>query len=94
MKKRHKRVRKRIAIERRATAALTSLSFAAPRCHRGSIDYAAWLAENPAPDLQELVRKYGGYNKITAEAWAEWDRDVEAWRKRYALRAIGESRAK
>jgi hypothetical protein len=24
-------------------------------------------------DLQELVRKHGGYHKITPEAWAEWD---------------------
>ena len=57
-------------------------------------DYAAWLAENPAPDLQELVAKHGGYNKITPEAWAAYDAAMEAWRKRYALRAIGESRAK
>jgi hypothetical protein len=41
-------------------------------------DYAAWLAENPAPDLQELVRKYGGYNKITAEAWRN---GIEMWKR-------------
>ena len=57
-------------------------------------DYAAWLAENPAPDLQELVAKHGGYHKITAAAWAEHDQAMEAWRKRYALRAAGELRAK
>ena len=26
-----------------------------------------------APDLQQLVAKQGGYDKITPEAWAEWD---------------------
>ena len=26
------------------------------------------------PDLQALVAKHGGYDKITPEAWAEWDR--------------------
>jgi len=27
-----------------------------------------------APDLQELVREHGGYEKITAPAWAAFDR--------------------
>jgi hypothetical protein len=27
-----------------------------------------------APNLQGFVAAYGGYDKITAEAWAEWDR--------------------
>jgi hypothetical protein len=27
------------------------------------------------PDLQALVRTYGGYDKITPEAWAQWDKD-------------------
>lgn len=30
----------------------------------------------PLPDLQELVRKCGGYNKVTPEAWREWDKEV------------------
>ena len=34
----------------------------------------------PAPDLQELVAKHGGYNKITAEAWAQYDRDLAIYR--------------
>jgi hypothetical protein len=25
------------------------------------------------PDLQQLVAKHGGYDKIGPEAWAEWD---------------------
>jgi hypothetical protein len=27
-----------------------------------------------APNLQNLVAAFGGYDKITPEAWAEWDR--------------------
>jgi hypothetical protein len=29
------------------------------------------------PDLQELVARFGGYNKITPEAWAEYDQVAE-----------------
>jgi hypothetical protein len=45
-------------------------------------DFPTWLAQNPAPDLQELVRKHGGYSNIPAEAWAEHDRAVETWQRR------------
>jgi hypothetical protein len=36
--------------------------------------------ENKArpPDLQELVARFGGYNKITPEAWAEYARRSES----------------
>jgi hypothetical protein len=30
--------------------------------------------KRPRPDLQEMVAIYGGYDKITAEDWAEYDR--------------------
>jgi hypothetical protein len=39
----------------------------------------------PVPDLQELVRRFGGYNKITAEGWAQHDADTArymAWVRR------------
>jgi hypothetical protein len=32
------------------------------------------LVTIPAPNLQDLVAKHGGYDKIPPEAWAEWDR--------------------
>ncbi len=38
-----------------------------------------------APDLQTLVANHGGYNKITPEAWAQFDREMEmyqAWLRR------------
>jgi hypothetical protein len=35
------------------------------------------------PDLQELVAKYGRYDLITAEAWAQFDAEKAAWRERY-----------
>lgn len=34
-----------------------------------------------SPDLQSLVHAYGGYDKITPEAWEDWDRRVAAWRE-------------
>ena len=44
-------------------------------------DYKRWVAGLPAvgdqaqpPDLQALVAHAGGYERITAEQWAEYDR--------------------
>jgi hypothetical protein len=37
---------------------------------------------NEAPNLQRLVAKFGGYDKITPEAWAVWDRAVAEWQQR------------
>jgi hypothetical protein len=34
------------------------------------------------PDLQELVARFGGYPKITAEAWARFDADIAAYHRR------------
>jgi hypothetical protein len=31
------------------------------------------------PDLQELVARFGGYDKITEEAWAQHDAAMAAW---------------
>jgi hypothetical protein len=41
--------------------------------------FAEWLRRNPAPDLQKLVEQFGGYDKITPEAWQKYDADMEAW---------------
>ena len=38
-------------------------------------DYAQWLKDNPAPDLGELVRPFGRYDRIPAWAWQQFDRD-------------------
>ena len=35
----------------------------------------------PAPSLQVLVQKYGGYHRITPQAWAEYDRAVAQWKE-------------
>jgi hypothetical protein len=32
----------------------------------------------PPPDLQELVKRFNGYDKITPEAWAKYDRQLAA----------------
>jgi hypothetical protein len=47
-----------------------------------SQSFEAWLKYNPAPDLQELVRRFGGYDKITPEAWEEYDRAMAEWQER------------
>jgi hypothetical protein len=44
--------------------------------------YADWLRSNPAPDLQELVARHGGYDRITPEVWAEYDRAMAEWQAR------------
>jgi len=55
--------------------------------------YADWLRANPPPDLQEVVSKHGGYDKITPEAWAEYDRAMAEWqearRHRHVVAAQG-----
>jgi hypothetical protein len=40
--------------------------------------------EQRPPDLQELVRAHGGYDRITPEAWANYDRELADWRLRTA----------
>jgi hypothetical protein len=42
-------------------------------------EFSEWIKTHSPPDLQELVARHGGYNKITPEAWAEWDAANEAW---------------
>ena len=34
------------------------------------------------PELQALVRQCGGYDKITPEHWAAWDRANTEWQAR------------
>ena len=33
----------------------------------------------PAPSLQELVERFGGYGRITPQAWAEFDAAMAQW---------------
>jgi len=49
-------------------------------------DYKRWVAGLPAvgdqaqpPDLQALVAHAGGYERITAEQWTEYDRAMARW---------------
>jgi hypothetical protein len=41
---------------------------------------------DPPPDLQELVKRAGGYHRITAEQWAEFDRQMAEWQARRRAR--------
>jgi hypothetical protein len=36
--------------------------------------------------LQELVKRAGGYQHITAEQWAEFDRQMAGWQARRRAR--------
>jgi len=40
------------------------------------------------PDLQELVAAWGGYDKITPEAWAAYDRALADWERRRRERGV------
>jgi hypothetical protein len=53
--------------------------------------YAAWLAKNSAPDLQELVRQYRTYPQIPQAAWEKFDRDREDWEVRRRRRHLDEA---
>jgi len=45
--------------------------------------FAEGIKTHPAPDLQELIDRFGGsYRAVTPEAWAEWDAANEAGRPR------------
>jgi hypothetical protein len=46
-----------------------------------------------APDLQELVAAFGGYDKITLEGWAAWDR-ANAEYQQYRRDVLLEERAR
>ena len=48
--------------------------------------FAEWLADHPEPSLQQLVERYGGYSRVPAKAWADFDRRMEAWRDAYRRR--------
>ena len=42
-------------------------------------EFATWQKAHPWPELQDLIDRFGGYNRITAESWAEYAAAVEAW---------------
>jgi hypothetical protein len=54
----------------------------------GDQSFGDWIKTNPPPDLQELIARFGGYNKIVPEAWAGWDAAVEAWQAACKARLI------
>jgi hypothetical protein len=40
---------------------------------------ASQLEDNPCPDLQALVQRWGGYGNIPVEAWDAYDRAMAEW---------------
>jgi len=69
-----------------------------PRTRAWCEDYRRWIrdgcptpdqeiaAPSAPPDLQELVKRAGGYQHITTEQWAEFDRQMAGWQARRRAR--------
>jgi hypothetical protein len=41
-------------------------------------DFAAWLAANPAPDLQDFIRQHGDWRRLPPEVWASFAPEQQA----------------
>jgi hypothetical protein len=41
-----------------------------------------WSRTDPPPDLQELVLRFGGYDKIPVEAWTIFNQLMAKWKER------------
>jgi hypothetical protein len=52
-------------------------------------DFAEWARDNPPPDLQELIARFGSYSAIPASAWIEFDDAMKDWQARYRERGKG-----
>jgi len=42
-------------------------------------NFVDWVKDNPLPDLQELVQRYGGFSKVPVDAWNEFDQQKAGW---------------
>jgi hypothetical protein len=54
-----------------------------PLTRRWVEDYKNHIAgqlSGACPDLQELVQRWGGYDRIPPEAWSEYDLALAEWR--------------
>lgn len=43
--------------------------------------FTSWLAAHPAPDLQALVARWGGYWQIPDQAWRRHQDEMAAWQR-------------
>jgi hypothetical protein len=59
-----------------------------PRLERGllGVPFEQWVRDNPPPDLQELVSRFGSYTDIPAASWKEFDRAMLEWDMRRKMR--------
>jgi hypothetical protein len=44
-----------------------------------------------APDLQELVQRFGTYSNITPEAWEQYDRQMAEWHHARRIETCGQT---
>jgi hypothetical protein len=48
---------------------------------------------HPQPALHDLVQRYGGYHRVPADAWAQFDQDTADWQaRRIRPRAVQKKR--
>jgi hypothetical protein len=45
-------------------------------------DVLLGVADDTPPSLQALIAEHGGYDRISAEAWAEYDAAIASWQTR------------
>lgn len=44
-----------------------------------SDDIESWISRNPPPDLEGMVERWGGWDKIPDEAWRRFSEDMVRW---------------
>jgi hypothetical protein len=52
--------------------------------------YIAWVRDHPPPDLQQTIEAFGGYDKVTPDAWAAYDKAMAKWLELYRSRHVDE----
>jgi hypothetical protein len=54
-----------------------------------SADYVEWIKRNPPPNSQDLMAKYGRYDLIPRQAWADFDAVRAQWEEARKLISKG-----
>ncbi|HEX3523621.1 MAG TPA: hypothetical protein VHT52_16215 [Stellaceae bacterium] len=43
------------------------------------LTYEAWLDQNPAPELDELIARYDTLSRVPPDEWIIYDRRFRSW---------------
>jgi hypothetical protein len=49
-------------------------------------EFARWIAANPPPDIQAIVRAHGTYTAVPEEAWREYLKALRKWQAKRQYR--------